>query len=79
MGRKLRTNVLEREESFTLDFQKFRTNDEQYKKKQKCHYDRYHRAHDLPEFGDDTSVFIHNGGSSSVAPGRIITSNGPRS
>ena len=25
------------------------------------------------------SVFIHNGGSSNVAPGRIVTSTGPRS
>ena len=82
MGRKLRTNVPEREGNFTpqlLNFQKFRTDDEQYKKKQKHYYNRHHTAHDLPEFGNDTPVFIHNGGSSSIVSGRIVASTGPRS
>ena len=82
MGRKLRTNVPESEMNFMPqwpDLQKFRNNDEQYKKKQKRHYDRRHKAHDLPEFSDDTPVFIRNGGSSNVVPGRIVNVAGPRS
>jgi len=82
MGRKLRTSVPESEENFTPqwpDLQKFRTDDKQYKKNQKRNYDRRHRTHDLPEFPDDTPVFIRNGGSSNVVPGRIVTSTGPRS
>jgi len=54
-----------------------RNNDEQYKKKQKCHYDRRHWSHDLPEFSDDTPVLIRNGGSSNVVPGKIVNVAGP--
>ena len=58
---------------------KFPKDDSQYEKKQKRHYDKRHRAHDLPEFSDDTPVFICIGGSSSTVPGRIVISAGLRS
>lgn len=81
MGRNIRTTVPEQAENFTLkwpDLQKFRKDDSQYKKKQKRHYDKRHRAHDLPEFSDDAPVFIRTGESSNTVPGRIATSAGPR-
>ena len=51
----------------------------EYKKKLKCQYDRRHRARELPEFGDDTEVFITDGRSSNVVPGRAMRSSGTRS
>ena len=58
---------------------KFRKDDSQFEKKQKRHYDKRHRAHNLPEFSDDTPVFICIGGSSSTVAGRIVISAGLRS
>lgn len=57
----------------------FRKVDEWYKKKQQGRYDKRHRARELPEFGDDTEVFITDGRNPTVVPGRVIRSSGTRS
>ena len=56
----------------------FRKVDKQYKKKQKSQCDKRHRARELPEFDDNTNVFITDGRNPTV-PGRVIRSSGTRS
>ena len=82
MGRRLRTVVPEADEVLSLNWPnltEFREADKQYKKKLKQQYDRRHRARELPEFSDDTEVFITDGRNSNAIPGRVIQSSGTRS
>ena len=64
MGRRIRTVVPEADDVLVpswpnlTEFQKV---DEQYKKNQKNQYDERHRARELPEFDDNTEVFITDG------------------
>ena len=82
MGRRLRTVVPETDEVLSPSWPnltEFREVDKQYKKKLKQQYDRRHRARELPEFSDDTKVFITNGRSPNAVPGRVIQSSRTRS
>ena len=58
------------------DLTEFQNIDEQYTKKHKSKYDKRHRG--LPEFDDNTQVFITDGGNP-IVPGRVIQSSGTRS
>ena len=86
MGRRLRTVVPEADEVLSPSWPyltEFREVDKQYKKKKlKQQYDRRHRARELPEFSDDTEVFISDfisdGRSLNAIPGRVIQSSGMR-
>ena len=82
MGRRIRTVVPEADDVLNPSWPnltEFRKADKQYKKKQKHQYDRRHRVRELPEFGDDTEVFVTDGRSHNVVPGRVIQSSGTRS
>ena len=78
MGRRIRTVVPEADGVLVpswpnlMEFQKV---DEQYKKKQKSQFDK---RQELPEFDDNTEVFITDGRNPTV-PGRVIQSSGTRS
>ena len=81
MGRRIRTVVSEADGVLIPSWPnltKFRQVDEQYKKKQKCQFDRRHRARELPELEDDTEVFITDGRRPNSVPGRVIQSSGTR-
>ena len=81
MGRRIRTVVPEADGVLVPSWPnltEFRKVDEQYKKKQKSQYDKRHRARELPEFNDNTDVFITDGRNPTV-PGRVIRSSGTRS
>ena len=82
MGRRIRTVVPERDEILIPNWQnlaEFKKVDENYKKKLKNQCDRRHRVQELPEFADETEVFITDGRSPNAVPGRIIQSTGTRS
>ena len=81
MGRRIRTVVPEADGVLVPSWPnltEFRKVDEQYKKKQKSQYDKRHRAQKLPEFDDNTNVFITDGRNPTV-PGRVIQSSSTRS
>ena len=78
MGRTIRTVVPEADGVLIPSWPnltEFRKVDEQYKKKRKSQYDKRHRVRELPEFDDDTEVFITEGRNPTV-PGRVIQSSG---
>ena len=82
MGRRLRTVVPETDKILSPSWPhltEFQEVDKWYKKKLKQQYDRRHRARELPEFSDDTEVFITDGRSPNAVPGRVIHSSGMRS
>ena len=84
MGRRIRTVVPEADGVLipsSPNLTKFRQVDEQYnyKKKQRCQFERRHRARELPELEDDTEVFITDGRRPNSVPGRVIQSSGTRS
>ena len=81
MGRRIQTVVPEADSVLIPSWPnltEFRKVDEQYKKKQKSQYDKRHRAQELPEFDNNTNVFITDGRNPTV-PGRVIRSSGTRS
>ena len=82
MGRRIRTVVPEADEVLIPNWPnlaEFKKVDESYRKKLKHQYDRRHSVRELPEFADDAEVFITDGRSPNVVPGRIIQSAGTRS
>ena len=82
MGRIIRILVPEADEVLILNWPnlaEFKKVDENYKKKLKHQYDRRHRVRELPEFADDTEVFVVDGRSPNVVPWRIIQLAGTRS
>jgi len=83
MGRKLGTSVPESEVNFKPlwpNLQKFRSNDEQYKKKQKRNVITMDATEQIIYLSFlMTLLCIRNGGSSNVIPGRIVTATAPRS
>ena len=59
MGQKLRTDVPQIKEGLTPDWpylQKFRKDDEYFKKCQKADYDNRHKTHPVPELPAGTGV-----------------------
>ena len=82
MGRQIRSTLPISTKSLTPrwpDLQTFRTVDEQFKQKQKKHFDRRHRATELPTFSDDEPVFVTTERGSASTPGRIVQMTRDRS
>ena len=82
MGRQIRSTLPISTKSLTPrwpDLQTFRTVDEQFKQKQKKHFDRRHRATELPTFSDDEPVFVTTARGSASTPGRILQTPRDRS
>ena len=80
MGRRIRRMVPEANGVLIPSWSnltEFRKVDEQYKKKQKSQYDKRHRTRELPEFDDNTEVFIADGRNPTV-PGRVTQLSGTR-
>ena len=76
MGRRLRTDVPQVEESFIPDWshlQDFENKDKQFKRKQKKDYDRRHRVRDLSPIPDNTPVWVNTRGTQ--IPGTVARSD----
>ena len=81
MGRRIRTDVPQVSKTFVPQWpylQTFSHKDKEFKAQQKLNYDRRHRTKSLPQFPDDTPVWVRT--NNNQTPGRITSaSSTPRS
>jgi transposase InsO family protein len=73
MGRKARTLLPTMDECLIPqwpDLNDFKKKDSEFKRQQKCHYDRRHRTSPLPILPDETKVWISTG--NKQVPGRVL-------
>ena len=81
MGRRIRTDVPQVSKNFVPQWpylQSFTNKDKEFKAQQKLNYDRRHRTKSLPQFPDDTPVWVRT--NDNQIPGRITSaSSTPRS